>query len=272
MTDGSTFVDRESEDTVQQVRLVDPRALVYEQVNTATSGRYRITKTYVTDTRRSTVLHAGPVHRAAARRLPDVRPLRPGDRQLLPRRHRVADRRSGGRGAADQRGRHARRPGRLGRIPPHLQRLRRHQRRLDRPRGRPAARLRLRHRDGRQRPADRRAAASTPGGHHHPHAGAGLRRLGRGGRADGAGQRRGGLRRPRGRLPRRVAPVPRLAAPGPVLPLRPAAHAVQRRGDDGEGPRGQDVPGCVHRVADAAVGLRGQRRRRRRRLPLRVGP
>ena len=56
VTDGSTFVDRESEDTVQQLRLVDPRALVYEQVNTATSGRYRITKTYVTDTRRSTVL------------------------------------------------------------------------------------------------------------------------------------------------------------------------------------------------------------------------
>ena len=35
---------------------MDSRALVYEQVNTATSGRYRITKTYVTDTRRSTVL------------------------------------------------------------------------------------------------------------------------------------------------------------------------------------------------------------------------
>jgi glucan 1,4-alpha-glucosidase len=56
VTDGSTFVDRESEDTVQRVRLVDPRALVYEQVNTATSGRYRITKTYVTDPARSTVL------------------------------------------------------------------------------------------------------------------------------------------------------------------------------------------------------------------------
>src|SRR5215207_1136712 len=56
VTDGSTFVDRESEDTVQRVRLVDPRALVYEQVNTARSGRYRITKMYVTDTRRSTVL------------------------------------------------------------------------------------------------------------------------------------------------------------------------------------------------------------------------
>ena len=56
VTDGATFVDRESEDTEQRVRLVDRRALVYEQVNTAKSGRYRITKTYVTDTRRSTVL------------------------------------------------------------------------------------------------------------------------------------------------------------------------------------------------------------------------
>ena len=56
VTDGSTFVDRESEDTVQRVRLVDPRALVYEQVNTARSGRYRITKTYVADPRRSTAL------------------------------------------------------------------------------------------------------------------------------------------------------------------------------------------------------------------------
>src|SRR5918994_5254691 len=52
VTDGATFADRESEDTDQRVRLVDPRALVYEQVNTARSGRYRISKTYVTDTRR----------------------------------------------------------------------------------------------------------------------------------------------------------------------------------------------------------------------------
>jgi glucoamylase len=56
VTDGRTFLDRESQDTDQQVRLVDPRALVYEQINTAKSGRYRITKTYITDPRRSTVL------------------------------------------------------------------------------------------------------------------------------------------------------------------------------------------------------------------------
>ena len=209
---------------------------------------------------------AGPVHGAAARRVPDVRPLRPGARQLLARRHRVADRAGGGRGAAHQRRRHARGPGGLVRVPAHVQRLRRHQRRVDRPRGQPAARLRLRHRDRRERPADRRAARRLPGGKQHdPHARAGVRRLGRGGRADGAGQRRGRVRRPCGRLRRRVAQLP-------LLPLRPAAHPVHRRGDDGEGARGQDVPGCVHRVADAAVGLRGQRRLRRGRLPLRVGP
>jgi glucan 1,4-alpha-glucosidase len=56
VTDGRTFVDRESEDTDQRVRLLDDRALVYRQINTAKTGRYRITKTYVTDTRRSTVL------------------------------------------------------------------------------------------------------------------------------------------------------------------------------------------------------------------------
>ncbi len=56
VTDGRTFVDRESEDTDQRVQLLDDRALVYRQINTAKSGRYRITKTYVTDTQRSTVL------------------------------------------------------------------------------------------------------------------------------------------------------------------------------------------------------------------------
>ena len=56
VTDGSTFVDRESQDTDHAVRLLDPRSLTYEQVNTAKSGRYRITKTYVTDPARDTAL------------------------------------------------------------------------------------------------------------------------------------------------------------------------------------------------------------------------
>jgi glucoamylase len=56
VTDGATFTDREDEDTDSVVELVDPRALVYRQVNTAQSGRYRITKTYTTDPDRPAVL------------------------------------------------------------------------------------------------------------------------------------------------------------------------------------------------------------------------
>ncbi len=56
VTDGATFADRESEDTTHAVELVDDRSLSYRQVNTAKSGRYRIVKTYTTDTRRDTVL------------------------------------------------------------------------------------------------------------------------------------------------------------------------------------------------------------------------
>src|SRR3954451_2868454 len=56
VTDGQTFTDREDQATDHRVELVDPRALVYRQVNTATSGRYRITKTYTTDPARSAVL------------------------------------------------------------------------------------------------------------------------------------------------------------------------------------------------------------------------
>ncbi len=56
VTDGATFTDREGRDTVHSVRLLDSRALVYQQVNRARSGRYVITKTYVTDPATSTVL------------------------------------------------------------------------------------------------------------------------------------------------------------------------------------------------------------------------
>jgi glucoamylase len=56
VTDGTSFVDRESEDTTHQVELVDDSALIYRQVNTAKSGRYQITKTYITDVKSATVL------------------------------------------------------------------------------------------------------------------------------------------------------------------------------------------------------------------------
>ncbi|MGY1715647.1 glycoside hydrolase family 15 protein [Geodermatophilus sp. SYSU D01106] len=56
VSDGTTFAEREDEATDSVVELVDERALVYRQVNTATSGRYRITKTYTTDPDRPAVL------------------------------------------------------------------------------------------------------------------------------------------------------------------------------------------------------------------------
>jgi glucoamylase len=56
VSDGKTFADREDEDTVQRVALADPRSLIYRQVNTAKSGKYRITKTYITDPARDAVL------------------------------------------------------------------------------------------------------------------------------------------------------------------------------------------------------------------------
>jgi glucoamylase len=56
VTDGESFVDREDEDTDQRVELVRARIPIYRQINTAKSGDYRITKTYVTDPDRSAVL------------------------------------------------------------------------------------------------------------------------------------------------------------------------------------------------------------------------
>ncbi len=56
ITDGSTFTDRESTDTSHHVRLLDSKSLIYQQIDLARSGKYLITKTYMTDPARSTVL------------------------------------------------------------------------------------------------------------------------------------------------------------------------------------------------------------------------
>jgi glucoamylase len=48
--------ERETAVATGRVSLADPRSLTYRQVNTARSGRYRITKTYVTDPARDAVL------------------------------------------------------------------------------------------------------------------------------------------------------------------------------------------------------------------------
>src|SRR5918994_4821409 len=57
VSDGQTFAELETEATNHEVRLLDGgRSLTYQQVNTDIDGKYRITKTYVTDPARSTVL------------------------------------------------------------------------------------------------------------------------------------------------------------------------------------------------------------------------
>jgi glucoamylase len=49
-------VETEAEDTAHRLELLDPHALLFRQINTAKSGNYTITKTYVTDPQRDTVL------------------------------------------------------------------------------------------------------------------------------------------------------------------------------------------------------------------------
>jgi len=56
VSDGKTFAERETDSTTHEVELVDERALVYRQVNTDIGDKYRITKTYITDPARSSVL------------------------------------------------------------------------------------------------------------------------------------------------------------------------------------------------------------------------
>src|SRR4051794_1978121 len=56
VSDGKTFADRESTDTTHAIDLVTDRALVYKQINTDKQRRYRITKTFVTDPARASVL------------------------------------------------------------------------------------------------------------------------------------------------------------------------------------------------------------------------
>ena len=57
VTDGTTSTQLETDDTVaRSVALADPQALTYRQTSTDKQGRWRLTKTYVTDPGRSSVL------------------------------------------------------------------------------------------------------------------------------------------------------------------------------------------------------------------------
>jgi glucoamylase len=56
VTDGSTFADVERDATTHTVSMPDEKSPEYTVTNTATSGKYRLTETYVTDPARSTLL------------------------------------------------------------------------------------------------------------------------------------------------------------------------------------------------------------------------
>ncbi|MEW2503050.1 hypothetical protein AB0878_21545 [Amycolatopsis sp. NPDC047767] len=56
VTDGSSFVDLERDATDHAVSMPDEKSLEYTVTNTAKSGRYRITTTYVTDPARATLV------------------------------------------------------------------------------------------------------------------------------------------------------------------------------------------------------------------------
>jgi glucoamylase len=56
VTDGFSFTAAETTGTSHAISLVDPTSLVWQQVNTATNGKFKITKTYLADPSRSVIL------------------------------------------------------------------------------------------------------------------------------------------------------------------------------------------------------------------------
>jgi glucoamylase len=56
VTDGRSFAAAERDATIQRTVQADPGSLAYTQINTDRARRWRLTKTYVTDPRRSTVV------------------------------------------------------------------------------------------------------------------------------------------------------------------------------------------------------------------------
>src|SRR5216117_52125 len=56
VTDGSTFVDLERDATNHVVSMPDEKSLEYTVTNTAKSGKYKLTNTYVTDPAQNTLL------------------------------------------------------------------------------------------------------------------------------------------------------------------------------------------------------------------------
>ena len=77
VTDGKTFTERETDGSEHTTELTDSRSLSYEQINTDSQGRFRITKTYTTDPSRPVLLDAGALRVADQGATAPVRALRP---------------------------------------------------------------------------------------------------------------------------------------------------------------------------------------------------
>jgi glucoamylase len=56
VTNGSSFASTETANTTHSISLADPTSLVWQQVNTASNGDFKITKTYIADPSRSVIL------------------------------------------------------------------------------------------------------------------------------------------------------------------------------------------------------------------------
>ena len=56
VTNGSSFTNLETAGTAHSISLADPTSLTWQQVNTATNGDFKITKTYIADPSRSVIL------------------------------------------------------------------------------------------------------------------------------------------------------------------------------------------------------------------------
>ena len=200
VTDGRTFAEREREDATHTVELADPRSLTYRQVNTAASGRWRITKTYVTDPDRGDRAGGRDVRVAHRRAAAALRAARPGAVEHGRRRPRERTRlRAGERGRHSRRGA-GERPG----ADPDLERLHGRERRVDRPALRLHDGLGVQQREGaRQRRADGEAAADR-----HRRSTHATLAVGFGAVRDGGGVDRDGVARHAGSPRRRPATRP----------------------------------------------------------------
>jgi glucoamylase len=69
VTDGHSFVERESVDTRHEIQRPDPAALIFRQVNTSLRKHFQVTKTYITDPASDTVLVRVHVKSYVARKL-----------------------------------------------------------------------------------------------------------------------------------------------------------------------------------------------------------